>query len=69
MQLQTKKQIINNAEFCRIFGISITTLWRLRNRKEGAVPHFFIGGQVRYDLDEVDAFFKRRKLRNRTLPR
>ena len=51
------KQVLTNKEFCERYGVGLTTLWKLRKDKRRPLPHFHVGGQVRYRLVEVEEYF------------
>lgn len=48
--------VVGAAEAARLLGISPRTLWTLT--AEGHIPAFWIGGQKRYRLDDLNAFIE-----------
>jgi predicted DNA-binding transcriptional regulator AlpA len=51
-------EILDDKALRTRYLLSSTTTWRMRKRKENPLPHFFVGGQVRYRLSEVKRFFE-----------
>lgn len=48
------EQLLTEREFCRIFGISRVTSWRLR--RQGNLPHLKLAQGIRYTPEHVAAF-------------
>jgi hypothetical protein len=53
--------IINNSQFCERYGCCSVTAWKLRNDKKNPLPHFHVGGQIRYRLSEVEKYFESKR--------
>lgn len=50
--------LLTNKELAESLGVSRVTLWRLRSL---GMPHFWVGGQLRYDLDKVLDWLEKRE--------
>ncbi|MBK9162888.1 MAG: hypothetical protein IPM21_03105 [Acidobacteria bacterium] len=55
---KNEAEIIDDRELRRRYLMSATTAWRLRNRRHNPLPHFFVGGRVRYRASSVQQFFE-----------
>lgn len=54
---QSTDPIVSDRFLRERYGVSPSTTWRLRKREHNPLPHFYVGGQVRYSLAEVEKFF------------
>lgn len=55
---KNEAEIIDDRELRRRYLLSATTAWRLRNRQHDPLPHFFVGGRVRYRASAVERYFE-----------
>lgn len=50
--------LLTDYELSKYLKVSVVTLWRLRSL---GMPHFWVGGQLRYDLDKVLDWLEKRE--------
>lgn len=52
--------LLTTKEVMRFLSVSRTTLWRMV--KDGELPAFRIGGDLRYKREDIDAYLERNKI-------
>ncbi len=65
MQKTTRPTLLSKKELAAFLGVSLVTI----ERRAKAYPHYRVGGQLRYDLDEVLSFIREDPSKRRTEPR
>jgi len=56
-----KKKLLKIGEVARLLGVTTETIYNYRRREVDPIPCIKLGGAIRFDADDVDAWIKKQR--------